>query len=61
MSKYEPKIHLIGPITGGGFFRTVCEYSIEGQEVTRHAEKVTCAKCTRRMPKAPERATGGVS
>ena len=50
------KVHLLGPITGGGFYRTLCERSLEGLEATRDPGKVDCAICQWRMRRAALRA-----
>ena len=55
--RYEPRTHLLGPITGGGFHRTLCEHDMTPCfKVTSDPELVTCAICTWRMAKVPQRA-----
>ena len=47
--KRVPKVHLLGPWTGGGFRRTLCEHALERLRTTQDAAEVTCAICTWRM------------
>jgi hypothetical protein len=44
------KVHLVGPMTSGGFFRTLCEHNISAtMNATADKESVTCAICVWRM------------
>ena len=52
MTKYHPVTHLLGAMTGGGFYRTLCEHHTASLKTTTDPEKVTCAICTWRMSKA---------
>jgi hypothetical protein len=48
--RFPRKVHLIGPLTAGGFFRTLCEHNISAtMNATADKESVTCAICVWRM------------
>ena len=44
-----PKVHLLGPVTGGGFRRTLCEHALGNLETTEKPKEVTCQICQWRM------------
>ena len=46
------KVHLLGPVTGGGFCRTLCEHAISPyMNATTIQEEVTCQICVYRAAK----------
>lgn len=47
--KYIKVTHLLGPMTGGGFHRTLCEHDVATLKTTTDPDEVTCAICTWRM------------
>jgi hypothetical protein len=47
-----PKVHLLGPVTGGGFSRTLCEHYVTPlMQTSEDSEKVTCQVCSERIVK----------
>ena len=48
--KPENKVHFFGPITGGGFYRTLCEHEITYSiKATTDKTLVTCQNCHSRL------------
>ena len=47
----SPKVHLLGPVTGGGFRRTLCEHSLGALQTAPSPDKATCQICVWRASK----------